>query len=144
MGIQVRNWVTGCATCQQMKVNTHPTVPGITPIKSNATTPFEQVSLDFITNLPESKGFDSIMVVVDHGLTKGVVYTPCNKTIDALGTTQLYINSVWRHYGFPSTMISDRGPQFASQVFQEMMKTFKVNHRMYGLSPSNRQRNQKG
>ena len=27
-------------------------------------------------------------------------------------------------------MISDRGPQFASQVFQEMMKTFKVDHRM--------------
>jgi hypothetical protein len=57
-----------------MKVNTHPTNPGLKPIKSNATKLFEQVTVDFITHLPVSNRFDLIMVVVDHGLLKGVIY----------------------------------------------------------------------
>ena len=44
-------WVKGCALCQQMKVNTHPTAPGLMPIESHATCPFEQVPTNFITDL---------------------------------------------------------------------------------------------
>ena len=100
------------------------------PIKSEATRPFQQCTVDFITDLPPSDGFDSIMIVVDHGLTKGVIYSSCNKTIDALGTAQLFIDHVWKRFGLPDTIISDRGPQFASKVFQEMTKLLKIDHRM--------------
>jgi transposase InsO family protein len=86
--------------------------------------------MDFITDLPESDGFDSIFVVVDHGLTKGVIFTPCNKTIDALGTADLYFNNVYKRFGLPSVMISDRGPQFAAKTFQELTKALGVDHRM--------------
>jgi transposase InsO family protein len=68
--------------------------------------------------------------VVDHGLTKGVVYTPCTKKIDALGTAQLFISHIWKRFGLPDTIISDRGPQFASKVFQETCKLLKIDHRM--------------
>jgi len=67
----VQKYIEGCATCQRMKPNTHPTTPELIPIGSTATRPFEQITMDFITDLPESQGFDSIMVMVDHGLTKG-------------------------------------------------------------------------
>jgi hypothetical protein len=30
-------------------------------------------------------GFDSILVVVDRGLSKGVILTPCSKTLTADG-----------------------------------------------------------
>ena len=126
----VKKWIEGCATCQQMKVNTHPTKPGLQPIKSSATRPFEQVTCDFITDLPPSNGYDSIMIMVDHGLTKGVVYTPCTKKIDALGTAQLFIDHIWKRFGLPDTIISDRGLQFASKVFQETCKLLKIDHRM--------------
>src|ERR1700759_2310956 len=130
MNQTVTNWIKGCATCQQMKVNTHPTKPGLKPIKSDATRPFQQVTVDFITALPPSDGYDSIMVVVAHGLTKGVIYTPCNKTIDALSTAQMFIDHVWKRFGLPDIIISDRGPQFGSRVFQEMCKLLKIDHRM--------------
>jgi hypothetical protein len=116
--------------CQQMKVNTHPTNPGLKPIKSNATRPFEQVTVDFITHLPVSNGFDLIMVVVDHGLSKGVVYVPCTAKIDAMGTAQKFINHVWKRYGLPSIIISDCGLQFASKVFQELCNALQIKHRM--------------
>ena len=126
----VQKYIEGCATCQCMKPDTHPTIPELVPIGSTATCPFEQVTMDFITDLPESDGFDSIMVVVDHGLTKGVIFIPCNKTIDSLGTARLYIDFVYKRFGLPSIIISDRGPQFASKAFQEMGKALGIDHRL--------------
>ena len=79
-----------------MKVNTHPTTLPLSPIKSDVTPPFSLVTTDFITDLPECNGYDSLMVVVDHGLTKGVILIPCNKTIDAMGAATLYLNYVYK------------------------------------------------
>ena len=39
----IKNFVLGCATCQQMKVSTHPTTPPLSPIKSDAMHPFSLV-----------------------------------------------------------------------------------------------------
>ena len=79
----VCQFVTGCALCQQMKVNIHPVAPALFPLPSSCTCPFQQLSIDLIMDLPLSHGFDSLMVVVNHGLLKGVILTLCNKTIDA-------------------------------------------------------------
>ncbi|THH08070.1 hypothetical protein EW145_g2952 [Phellinidium pouzarii] len=104
-----------------MKINTHPTTPPLTPIPADPSTlPFQSVSIDFITDLPLSNSFDSLMVIVDHNSSKGIVLCPCNKTIDALGTALLYHQNVYRRFGLPKCIISDRGPQFASHVFQTL------------------------
>ena len=124
----ISKWVEGCALCQQMKINTHPTTPGIMPIKSHATRPFEQVSMDFITDLPAVDGFDSVLTVVDQGLTKGIVFIPCKKSFTAMDTANSYINDVHKRYGLPTTLISDRGPQFTSKVFEEICKIFGIDH----------------
>ncbi|THG92682.1 hypothetical protein EW145_g8625, partial [Phellinidium pouzarii] len=111
--IFVKNFINGCAACQQMKINTHPTTPPLTPIPADPSAlPFQSVSIDFITNLPLSNSFDSLMVIVDHDSSKGIVLCPCNKTIDALGTALLYHQNVYRRFGLPKRIISDRGPQF--------------------------------
>ena len=57
--------------------------------------------MDFITDLPPSDGFDSIFIVVDQGLTKGVILMPCNKTITAEQTADLYIKNVFVNHGLP-------------------------------------------
>ena len=116
----IKNFVAGCATCQQMKVNIHLTTPPLTLIKSDVTCPFALVITDFITDLPECDGFDSLMVVVDHGLTKGVILIPFNKTVTALGATNLYLDNIYKRFGLPDKVISDRDPHFTSQLFQEL------------------------
>ncbi|KAI5116924.1 hypothetical protein M0805_009909 [Coniferiporia weirii] len=104
-----------------MKINTHPTRPPLLPIPAEPTMlPFQSVSMDFITDLPLSNHYDSIMVVVDHDSSKGIVLIPCTKTLDALGTAKLYHDNIYKHFGLPKRIISDRGPQFASQVFQTL------------------------
>ena len=78
--------------------------------------------MDFITDLPPVDGFDSILVVVDQGLTKGVILTPCNKTITAKKTGKLLLENLYKRFGLPDKIISDRGPQFASKSFVELLK----------------------
>ena len=58
--------------------------------------------------------------MVDHGLTKGVIYCPCSKNIDAAGVTQLFFKHVFPRFGLHQKIISDRGPQFASTFAQEI------------------------
>jgi len=60
------------------------------------------------------------MVVVDHGLSKGVILTPCTKTITAEGVADLFVQKVFSRFGLPSKIISDRSPQFASKFTLEL------------------------
>ena len=116
----VRRFVLGCALCQQMKVNTYPTMPALCPLSSSCTCPFQQLSVDLITGLPLSGGFDSLMVVVDHGLLKGVILTPCNKEIDTKGVAKLFFKHVFLCFGLHDRLISDQGPQFTSAFAMEL------------------------
>ena len=75
----VQKYIEGCTVCQKNKSNMHPTILLLTPICSITTCPFQQISCNLITDLPPSIGFDSLLVVVDHGLTKGVILCPRRK-----------------------------------------------------------------
>jgi hypothetical protein len=124
--IFVKNYVSGCATCQQMKVITHPTIPLLSPIKSTTMRPFAVVTTDFITDLPESEGFNSIMVVVDQNATKGVIFIPMNKTVSAAKAACHYYKKVYTWFSLPDKIISDRDPHFTSNLFQELGKLLEV------------------
>jgi transposase InsO family protein len=78
--------------------------------------------MDFITDLPESDGYDSILSIIDHGLTKGAIFTPCKKTITSEQTASILFEKLFSKYGRPNKLISDRGPQFAAGAFRDAMK----------------------
>ena len=118
----VHKYVEGCAVCQQSKSNMHPIVSPLTPIRSTSTRPFQQISCDLITNLPLSMDFDSLLVMVNHGLTRGVILCPTKKTITVEGITNLFFHKVILHFGLYDKIISDRGPQFASAFAKELGK----------------------
>ena len=122
MSTFLRKFITGCADCQMAKVNTHPTVPRLSPLAVENPLPFSSISVDLITGLPTSHGYDSVMVMVDHGLTKGVIYCPCTKNIDSEGVTQLFFTNVFPRFGLHSKVISDRGLQFASAFTRELAR----------------------
>jgi hypothetical protein len=93
MSTFVKDFVDGCAQCQTTKTLPKTTVP-LQPndIPANV---WQIVTMDFITDLPQSKGYDSLLVTVDR-FSKAVILSPCNKTVTALETTELFLNNVWR------------------------------------------------
>ena len=78
--------------------------------------------MDFITDLPSINNFDSILVVVDQSLSKGVIIIPCNKTITAEETGKILLKNLYKRFGLPDKIISNCGPQFASKAFIELLK----------------------
>lgn len=125
----VRNYVKGCTICQATKNQTHrPPVPMI-PIPASTTLPFHTVTMDFITDLPESDGFNAIAVFCDHDSTKAAIMVPCHTTITAEQTADLYFQHVFRHFGLPTIAISDRGTQYNSAFLRELYRKLQVDQR---------------
>ena len=119
----VKNYVKGCGICQQFKILRTPAKPAFLPTEGAPTTrPFTYCLMDLITDLPPAEWYNSILVVVDQGLTKGVILLPCNKTITSEGTAKLLLENLYKRFGLPDKIISDRGPQFASKAFTELLK----------------------
>jgi len=85
--------------------------------------------MDFITDLLTSRGYDSILTVVDRH-SKAIILSPCNKNITAVETSQLLLDNVWKRIGFPAAIISDRGPQFAAQVTQELWRKLGIKQKL--------------
>jgi hypothetical protein len=100
IGTFVKNYVKGCATCQQIKVDTHPIKPPLLPLEGSKTEqPFSDISVDLIVKLPNGEGYDSILVMVDQGLSKGVILIPCNETVDVIDIANLLIAHVYKRFG---------------------------------------------
>ena len=70
--------------------------------------------MDFITDLLESNEYNALYIVVNHDLIKVIVLILCIKTIDMIRTVKLYHDNIYRRFGLPNKIISDRGPQFLS------------------------------
>ena len=107
----VIQYVRGCAECQRHKVNTQPTKALLAPIfpepKAN---PFEVIALNFVTKLPKSQKYDSILTITDHDCSKASLFIPCTEEITAEGVAKLFIQRVFQYYGLPRKIISDRDP----------------------------------
>ena len=127
----VRNYVKGCGVCQQYKINRSFSHPSYMLIPLALTTcPFVHCSMDLITDLPLSDGFNSILVVVDHGLMKGVILLPCNKTITAEQVANLLLENLYKRFGLPDEIILDQGLQFAAHAFCELLKLLNVTSKL--------------
>jgi len=104
----VEQYVKGCAHCQESKTNVHRTKAPLqrfdTPVEEG---PFQYVSMDLITDLPKSQGFDSILTIVDQGCSKAAKFIPCTKTIDGTGVALEYLKHLVPWFGLPKRIISD-------------------------------------
>jgi len=123
MSLFIWNYVDGCATCQSTKIHPQTRVP----LQPNQvpTGIWKSVTMDFVTDLPLTHGHDSMFVVVDC-FSKATIIAPCWKDITAEQTSKLYLEQVWRRTGLPQQVISDRGPQFTSQVMKELWNKLRV------------------
>src|SRR5438132_714069 len=100
MATFVRNYVKGCLACQQYKINRNPSHPPLQLIDPpSSTRPFAHIAMDLLTDLPKSCGFDSILSIVDHGLMKGVILTPCTKEITSKGITDILLEKIYTRFG---------------------------------------------
>src|SRR6266404_1355391 len=73
-----------------------------------------------IGELPDLKGYNAILVVVDC-LSKQIHTIPTVTSLDSAGVAWLFLEHVWCHHGLPEEVISDHRPAFISNFSCELV-----------------------
>ncbi|QRV92840.1 Retrotransposable element Tf2 protein [Ceratobasidium sp. AG-Ba] len=125
MKFQVNRYVDSCEVCQRSKG--HEKHYALKPLPTPAG-PWEDVSYDFIVKLPKSRGFDSILTVVDR-FSKMMHLIPCKESSSAEDVAQMFLQHIWRLHGTPKRTVSDRGPSFNAKFMRALYKALQIEPR---------------
>ena len=120
MSRSIKAFVSTCDICQKAKPRRHAPIGLLRPIPI-PTRPFEVISMDFIPELPESNGFDNILVIVDK-LTKYGIFIPCSTKITEEETARLFFKHIIAHYGLPQQVITDRDSRWRNDFWGEICR----------------------
>jgi Integrase zinc binding domain len=118
----VKEYVKGCAKCQETKTRTLKRTPLYcldVPVEEG---PFQSVAMDLITDLPPLSKYNAILTIIDQGCSKALCFLPCTKNITREGVTTLYLQHLLPWFGLPCCIISDRDPHFMSHFSKELVK----------------------
>jgi len=108
----IAQYIRNCDTCARIKPIRHAPYGLLKPLQ----VPFRKwssISLDLITGLPTSNGFDALLVVVDR-LSKMAHYIPTTTDINSKRIARLFLDNIFKLQGLPDSIVSDRGTQFVS------------------------------
>ncbi|ANB11457.1 gag-pol fusion protein [Sugiyamaella lignohabitans] len=118
----IQRYINSCVACQKNKTPRHKPYGELKPLPIPEA-PFTDLTIDFMTDLPKSQGYDAICAVVDR-YSKFTLLFPTNKTITARGLADLVVDRVLNVFGAPKRILSDRGPQFISAFWKQAMASF--------------------
>ena len=104
--------------CQRMKNQTEEMV-GKLKLSEVPKKPWVYITVDFIMKLPIVAGKDMILVVCNR-LSKMTYFVVTTKGTSVEGLARLFRDNVWKLYGLPESVMSDRGPQFAAEMTKEL------------------------
>lgn len=122
----IRQWCHSCHECQSSKISRHT----ISPLESfpSPDARFESIHLDLVGPLTPSYGMTYIMTIMDRfSRWPEAIPLPDIKT----ETCAQALMSTWvSRFGVPAQIVSDRGTQFTSSIWSQLMKLLGIQHSM--------------
>ena len=114
----VRRWAHSCLQCQRTKVHQHTVTPPGTFSVPDAG--FDHVHLDIVGPFPTCKGYSYLLTCVDC-FTRWPEAIPL-VDITASTVAHAFISGWIARFGTPSTITTDRGAQFESKLWNQLMR----------------------
>jgi len=124
----IKRFIKTCDTCQRTKVVRHSPY-GLLQSNEAPDRQWKSIAMDFITDLPKSEGYDTILLVIDR-LTKMSHFIPCLKALDARQFAYHFMKEIVRLHGLPHDIISDRGTLFTSDLWNETKRKLGIERRL--------------
>ncbi|KAK3537127.1 hypothetical protein QTP70_002136 [Hemibagrus guttatus] len=107
LGSDVEEYLRACPMCVQLRTSRHLQEGLLEPLPIPRR-PWSHLSVDFLTDLPDSGGFTTVMVVVDR-FSKECWLIPLKGLPTAMQTADAMFQHVFRNFGLPEDIVSDRG-----------------------------------
>ena len=108
----MKECVKSCLTCQQAKACLQQVMPV-------PTQPWDNISMDFIMDLPYSKGHRILMVVI-HYFPKQAHFISAKPLLTTSHVAKLFFQHIFRYHGLPTAIVSDRDLRFTSKFWKEL------------------------
>jgi len=124
----IKRLIKNCDRCQRTKVVRHAPY-GLLQSNEALDRPCKSIAMDFITDLPKSEGYDTILVVIDR-LTKMSHFIPCSKDLDARQFASLFMKEIVRVHRLPHDISTDRGTLFSSDLLKETAGKLGIERRL--------------
>ncbi|KAK3557959.1 hypothetical protein QTP86_004642 [Hemibagrus guttatus] len=119
LGSDVEDFIQQCATCAQARTSRQ-RPEGLLDSLPVPRRPWSHLSVDFLTDLPDSGGFMGIMLVVVVLFSKGSKLVPLKGLPTAMQMADAMFCHVFRNFGLTEDIVSDQGPQFTSRVWRAL------------------------
>ena len=120
----VRRWARTCLQCQRSKIHRHTNAPQATFLTPE--TRFDRVHIDLVGPLPPSNGYQYLLTCVDR-FTRWPEAIPL---VDSTAETvaQAFVQGWIARFGTPSTVTTDRGRQFESNLWRAFTQLLGTKH----------------
>ena len=113
-----REWVMSCEQCiRESRIHRNFPPPLQNP-NEHITAPEDAMKIDLVPELPPSGGYENIVTAMDVFSRYSFAYPTANK--DAKTIAKVLINIMTKHAYLPTTLISDKGTAFISNVIKEV------------------------
>ena len=119
----VSNYIQTCE-CIRAKSSRHKPFGLLQPLPIHNRS-WADISTDFIVELPPSEGYNAISVWVRR-LTKMAQFIPCSTTVTADKPAKLFRDHIFKNHGLPSSIVSDRSPQFISKFWNSFCQSLGI------------------
>lgn len=115
----INQFNSSCSDCAQAKVPWAPPV-GKLMLLPMPQHPWSLLAIDFITNVPKTQSYITIMVITDW-FAKYLMLIPLPGLSTDLETTELIFTQVFCYFVISEDIVSDWGPQFTSILWSKFM-----------------------
>ena len=118
----IKKYVKTCLLCQKFRYENQPKKGLMSPRPSQGY-PWRKVSVDFVGPLPRTtRGHTRLLVFTDIFSGYPEAYPVKSEQVPAKDCVNKALD-VFCRWGFPHTILSDNGPEFASQIWYHTLKS---------------------
>ncbi len=116
--------VQACETCQWVKSSNQakaaPFHPNAIPLL-----PWTHISIDMITGLLESNGYDAILMIIDC-FSNEIIPIVCSTKLSSEGWAKILCNKVYAKHRMPQVIISNWGTMFVSKFMKDLYDLLQI------------------
>ncbi|MCO5592661.1 hypothetical protein L7F22_046664 [Adiantum nelumboides] len=122
-----KSFVRSCLICQRVKYDRGKAY-GLLQSLPIPTAPWESIAMDFSFGLPKtSSGNEGIWTIVNR-FSKQAHFIPVRNQITAKQMAKIFLVIVFKYYGMPRSIVSDRDPRMTGLFWRELYGRICIRH----------------